>query len=371
MDTSAANASDLEWVATAQDLERLCERLREAEWLALDTEFLREQTYYPKLCLIQLADQRQTWCVDMLAFPEQAAAPLFERLEQGHTVKVLHAASQDLEIFVQRRGRAPQPVFDTQIAAALLGHGDQLGYAALVEKRLGITLDKSLTRADWSRRPLPAPMRAYAAADVRHLAELYPRLRAELQACGRLGWLEEDCARLTEAQRYLTPPEQAWRRLKGYARLSAQARAAAAALAAWRETQAQARDRPRQWILDDAAIYRLAERRPATRAQLEALDALPPRTLARHGEALLRTLNEAPPAPAVTEAAPLEAKDQARLRELLAQVRERAAALNLPPSLLASRAELEQLLRHGAQAQIVLLRGWRREVLGAELLQRL
>jgi ribonuclease D len=370
METSARPASRLAWIATPADLHRLVDEVRAAEWLALDTEFLREQTYYPKLCLIQLADERTVWCVDTLALPEDAAAALFERLERPQTVKIFHAASQDLEIFVQRRARAPLPLFDTQLAAALLGAGDQLGYAALVEQRLGIRLDKSLTRADWSRRPLPAPMLAYAAADVRYLADLYPRLRAELESCGRLSWLEEDCARLADPARYRNPPELAWKRLKGLWRLPASAAGAAAALAAWRESQAQALDRPRQWILDDAAIYRLAERRPTTRAQLEALAVLPPKTLARHGEALLGVLAAAPQAPPAAEPAPLTAEQNARLRELLACVRARAAALKLPASLLAPRVELEALLRHGAQAQVALLQGWRRKVLGEELLRR-
>lgn len=364
------------WIDSAAALADAAASWARAEWLALDTEFVRETTYYPKLCLIQVSDGANASCIDVLALDAQALAPLLEVLlpaQASAQDKIFHSASQDLEIFVQLAGGVPTPLFDTQIAAALLGAGDQLGYAALVEKRLGVTVDKSLTRTDWSRRPLSAAELAYAADDVRHLAELYPQLREELAARGRLAWLREECARLSDPARYRTRAEDAWRRLKGLARLPAPARGVAAALAAWRERMAQERDRPRKWILDDDALYRIAERAPASMPQLAALEALPPKTLERHGASLLQAVaaaNSDGPA-VVDEEPPLDEVQKTRLKRLQETVRGLAASLEIPVSLLAPRADLERLARHGEGAGVMLLQGWRRDVAGADVLKLL
>jgi ribonuclease D len=357
-------------LATAEQLASACGNWRKAPWLALDTEFLREDTYYPKLCLLQVGDGVDNLCIDAVALPGEALRPLLDMLFQASAPKVFHAASQDLEIFAQLEGRTPQPLFDTQVAAALLGYGDQLGYASLVEKLLGVKLDKSLTRTDWSRRPLNAAELAYAADDVRYLGEIYPRLRQELESRGRLHWLEEDCLRLGDPARYRNPPEQAWRRLKGLARLAAPAQRAAAALAAWRERVAQERNRPRKWILDDEPLYRLAERRPGDRAQLEDLRLLPPKTLERHAAALLETIAGAAgdTTPLAVEESALDDAQKARLKRLLERLRALGETLGIPPSLLAPRGDVEVLLRRGAEADVPLLRGWRRGAAGEELL---
>src|SRR5690349_17033456 len=199
-------------IATQDGLAAQLERWRAEPWLAVDTEFVREDTYFAQLCLLQLSDGRNQVCVDALAVD---LAPLFAFLHQPGAIKVFHSAGQDLELFVQRGGDCPRPLFDTQIAAALLGHGEQLGYAALVERRLGLKVDKSLSRTDWSQRPLPEAALAYAADDVRHLAVLYPALREELEQRGRLSWLEAECARATDAARYRPDPASAWRGVKG------------------------------------------------------------------------------------------------------------------------------------------------------------
>jgi ribonuclease D len=359
-------------LTTHQQLAEACAVWAQKPWLALDTEFLREDTYYSRLCLVQVGDGAANTCVDALALAGPALQPLLDAIYAPGPVKVFHAASQDLEILVQLAGSVPLPLFDTQLAAALLGLGDQLGYAALVEKRLGLKLDKSLTRADWSRRPLPPAELAYAADDVRYLGEIYPPLRDELVQRGRLAWLEEDSARAADASRYANPPEQAWRRLKGLPRLAPPAQHAAAGLAAWRERVAQERNRPRKWILDDEPLYRLAERRPSTHAQLEELKALPPKTLERHGAAILELLAALPDAPALaTEEPPLDDKQKALLKRLQERLRAIGEAQNLPPSLLAPRADVEALLRKGPQVELPLLKGWRREVAGEELLKLL
>lgn len=346
-----------------------CEKWRERDWLALDTEFVRESTYYPRLCLIQAADGHGEACIDTLALDAAALRPLLDVL-YGAGTKVFHAASQDLEVLLQLGGAVPQPLFDTQLAAALLGIGDQLGYAALVERLLGVRLDKSLTRTDWSRRPLSAAELAYAADDVRYLAQIYPRLQDQLDAAGRLGWLVEDCARMADPERYRSPPDTAWRRLKGLARMAPPAQRAATALAAWREQTAQARDRPRKWILDDEPLYRLAERRPHNLAQLESLKLLPPKLLERHGETLVARMAEAAdtPLPPGIDLPPLSDAQKALARQMAERVRAEAERLGLPPALLASRGDLETLVREGATAALPLLGGWRREVIGEALL---
>lgn len=360
-------------IETAPALQAVAQAWSRHSWLAVDTEFVRDDSYYPKPCLIQVGDGHDDVCVDAVALDTPALQPLFATLAAPAVTKVFHSASQDLEIFVQLTGDCPRPLFDTQLAASLLGEGDQLGYAGLVERRLGIKLDKSLTRTDWSRRPLTDAELAYAAADVRHLAEIYPQLRDELTACGRLAWLEEDCARLTDPQRYRNPPEEAWRRLKGIARLEASAQRVAAELAGWRETVAQERNRPRKWILEDEPLYRLAERRPASEEQLADLKVLSPKTLARHGSALLGIIARArhDAHPIAAEEPPLVDVQKAKLQKLQEWLRQRASQLNLPPSLLAPRADVEAIVRRGPEAGVPVLEGWRRDVAGAELLKLL
>lgn len=358
-------------VTTPEALAEHVERWQQRPWLALDTEFLREDTYHPILCLVQVGDGRQEVCIDALALPGAGLKPLWDLLAQPSITKIVHAASQDMEIFV-RLGTGPvAPLFDTQVAAALLGHGDQLGYAGLIEKLRGIKLDKSLTRTNWSRRPLSAAELAYAAADVEHLADVHEELREALRAAGRLSWMEEDCARLADAERYSNPPADAWRRLKGLVRLAPDMQPVAVALAAWREQLAQERDRPRKWILDDEALYRIAERRPRTVGELQALQVLPPKTLEKHGEALAELVRaaEGGPVPAAAQELPLDEAGKARMKRLQDALRVIAERLNLPASMLAPRADLEALVRYGAAAEAGVLSGWRREVAGEALLK--
>ncbi|HKJ09429.1 MAG TPA: ribonuclease D, partial [Gammaproteobacteria bacterium] len=206
-------------VDTPEALAELCRRLDGCDWLALDTEFHREKTYYPQFCLLQLATPELVAWVDPLTVPD--LGPLLELLNGEQIVKVFHAARQDLEIFYHLTGRVPAPVFDTQVAAPLLGHPDQAGYGALVSAVLGVNLSKGHARADWTRRPLPAKQLEYALDDVRYLARLYPQLRDELQQRGRLQWLAEDFAALVDPAQYENPPASAWRRIRGTDRLRA------------------------------------------------------------------------------------------------------------------------------------------------------
>ncbi|HSW13398.1 MAG TPA: ribonuclease D [Solimonas sp.] len=357
------------FIDTSAPLAEHVSRWASRDWLAVDTEFVRTDTYHARLCLIQVGDGSTSVCIDPLAIKD--LQPLLDLLMQPQMVKVLHSASQDYEIFVQLTGKAPGPLFDTQIAATLLGYGDQIGYAGLIDKLCGVTLDKSLSRTDWARRPLTEAELAYAAADVEHLAVIYPRLREELQQAGRLAWLEEDCARLCDPARYRTPPETAWQRLKGLARLPAREQQVAAVLAGWRETEAMARNRPRKWILDDEPLYRMAERKPQTLAQLDALHVLPPKTLDKHGEKLLSLVAQGLAAPETLLASDdqLSGEQKQRLKALQLRLGEIADKLALPATFIAPRADLLALLLRGPQANVSLLQGWRLEVAGNALLK--
>ncbi|MCC6134907.1 MAG: ribonuclease D [Candidatus Contendobacter sp.] len=273
------------YIADQPALADFCAGLRGADWLALDTEFIRERTYYPQLCLIQIASADRIACIDPLALP--SLEPLLERLYDPATTKILHSASQDLEIFFHLRGAVPTPIFDTQRAALALEQGKQIGYAALVQQLLGVDLAKTHTRADWRRRPLLPEWLVYAADDVRYLPELYQRQRAALEECGGLAALVEDCAALADAEHYRPQPWAVWQRVREQQRLRGVQRAVLQEVAAWREEQAIAHDRPRRWILDDAALIELARRLPETLADLQQIPGLPATTLRRHGEILL------------------------------------------------------------------------------------
>ncbi|MGQ0502074.1 MAG: ribonuclease D [Panacagrimonas sp.] len=357
------------FISTQSALSESIDRWRAAPFLALDTEFVREQTYHPQLCLVQVGTGDSNACIDMLAGLD--FQPLWNLLVRPGALRVFHAGGQDLEILGRHAGACPDPLFDTQVAAAMLGYGEQLGYAGLVEAMTGVRLDKSLSRADWSLRPLGPKEIAYAADDVRYLAQIYPRLEEELDQRGRLAWLREDCRALAVPARYRASPQTEWKRLKGLVRLEPAAQHVAARLAEWREVLAEQRDRPRRWILPDEAIYALAERRPRTLDQLVALAVLPPKSLDRHAETLLALIQQAADSSAPALVVEVRASDAEKLKIkcLIERVRTLALELGVPPSLLAPRAEIEALMADGANANIGLLRGWRREVAGIPLLQ--
>ena len=353
------------YCASPAELEALCRRLRDAPALAVDTEFLREKTYHARLCLLQLASDELVAVVDPLAVPD--LSPLLDVLYAPSVLKVMHAARQDLEILHRLRGRPPAPVYDTQLAAALLGHPEQVGYGALVAAELGVELDKGQARTDWARRPLEPEQLAYAADDVRYLLPLYRRQQAALAARGRSGWLEEDMAALSDPAAYDEDPEAAWRRVKGAARLAGGQRAVLQALAAWRERTAAAADRPRRWILGDEVLLDLARRMPRDRRALGRVRGLSEGFLARHGDEVLACIARAralprerwPAAPPARRPDPAA---EALADVLMAVVRLRAAEAEVAPAVLATRRDLERVAR--GERDGPLFRGWRRELVG-------
>ncbi|MDS4020020.1 MAG: ribonuclease D [Candidatus Competibacter sp.] len=356
--------NDFLYIVDQAALTDCCSRLRGASWLALDTEFIRERTYYPQLCLIQIASADETACIDPLALP--SLDPLLDLLYDPGITKVLHAAQQDLELFFHLRGAAPGPVFDTQLAALALGCGNQIGYATLVRRLLGVELDKTHTRADWRRRPLAPEWLAYAADDVRYLPELYQRQRAALIERGWLDALAEDFRVLADPGRYRLQPLDAWRRVRDHNRLRGVQRAVLRALAAWREERACASDRPRRWILDDLVLLELARRMPQTPDELRRIRDLPPATLHRHGDALLERIAASraePPErwPTRPTRPHLSPEQAGRVDELLALIEARANQYDIPPQAVADRRDVEQWL---AGADSPLRHGWRAVVFG-------
>ncbi len=357
------------YIDTPAQLDTLCEQLRRHDWLTLDTEFLREKTYRPRLCLLQVANPDVIACIDPLAVED--LSPLLDLLYDPAITKVLHAAHQDLEIFFDLRGEVPAPVFDTQIAATLLGHGDQIGYGNLVKAELGIELEKAHARADWCHRPLDNAQLTYAADDVRHLRDVYLQQNTRLAELGREQWLQADFDDMVDPARYHNPPEKAWLRVKGSNRLKGVQLAVLQAVAAWREEQAQQSNRPRRWILKDEVLLDMAKQTPATLDKLGRIRGLEGSTVQRHGEVLLQRISEAKKLPREQWPEPktgprLPQEQEPLVDMLMALLREQCQRQHISPSAVAGRRELELLLL--GEHDIQLLHGWRAAIAGESLL---
>jgi ribonuclease D len=356
---------------TTEQLVHALQQIEHSDFVAIDTEFMRESTYYAGLCLIQIATLEHCVIVDPLAIGE--LRPLWEFLAARQRLKVLHAGRQDLEVLSQAMAPAglgiPGPVFDTQIAAALLGHAAQIGYGPLVAERLGHTLPKGLARSDWSRRPLSVQELEYAADDVRYLAPLYINLRDALAAQDRLGWLQEESRELEDERLYRTEPDAAWRRLKGLDRLRPEQRSTAKLLARWRESRAMSSDKPRGWILPDESLREIAERLPVSAADLEQLRSVAPGTIRKRGTEILALVAEgkalAANEPASFIAPRPEPEKLALVTKLMAFVRAQAEQMKVAPELLVTRRDAEHLVFSGRAER--LMTGWRREVIGERL----
>jgi len=367
-------------VTTSAELLHALERLAESDFVALDTEFMRESTYFPKLCLIQAATAKHCVVIDPLALTE--LQPLWDFLNDRGRIKVLHAARQDLEVMSlgmtslainQSEVTLSGPIFDTQIAAALLGHPAQIGYGALVAERLGQTLAKGHTRTDWSRRPLSVEQLQYAEDDVRYLVPLYINLRDALEQAGRTHWLYEDTRELELPGLHRTEPEAAWKRLKGLDRLRPEQRATAKLLAQWREENAVKHDKPRGWILADDALREIAEQLPTDTAALQTVRNLPAGVVRKRGDELLaliaRGREQASGEPAAMTATRPDPQLVATVTQLMNFTRLQAEELKVSPELLATRRDVEQLVF--ARRTDRLMSGWRKAVIGEPLVAKL
>jgi len=356
-------------IDTADALTAFATSAASAAALSLDTEFMREKTYRAELCLLQIAAGDRAACIDPLAIPDLSVlAPL---LGASGGVKIMHAARQDLEVLLPAVGMV-QPVFDTQIAAALAGHPSQVGYGELVRRLLGVELAKAHTRADWSRRPLSAEEQEYALDDVRHLGALRASLLETLDAKGRVPWLEEELAALANPDALRVAPEDAWKKIKGLPALDPQRQQLAQALGAWRERRAVERNRPRGWILDDLSLREIVLRLPRSSDALTALPDMQESVVRKCGEELLALVSEArisdppPPLPRRERPDPAQLALVKRLADVATEV---AKGLEINAEVLATRRELEKLA--AGKRDVSLLRGWRKEIVGQRLLAAL
>jgi len=249
-------------ITTTADLAQACERLARHSFVTVDTEFLRETTYYPLLCVAQIASIEEAVVIDTLA-PDLDLAPFFALMNNQQVLKVFHAARQDIEICWHMAGTIPHPLFDTQVAAMVLGYGDSIAYAQLVQRVTRDVLDKSHRLTDWSRRPLSQMQVAYAESDVTHLRDVYLKLSADLEKRGRIEWVFEEMSVLTSPDTYRFEPEHAWERLRTRVRKPKEL-AILMEVAAWREREAQTRDIPRNRVLKDDALLEIAANAPAS-----------------------------------------------------------------------------------------------------------
>jgi ribonuclease D len=359
-------------ITTTAELETFCAKVRGQDFIAVDTEFMRETTYWPKLCLIQAATPDAEAVIDPLADGIDLS-PFLEILRDPSITKVFHAARQDVEIFNNLKAM-PASLFDTQVAAMAAGYGEQIAYDALVRNMLKIELDKSSRFTDWARRPLTDNQLTYALADVTHLAALYPRLRARLETEGRLAWVADEMTSLCDPALYDVSPENAWRRLKPR-KQTARYLSVYRAVAGWRERTAQLRDQPRSRILKDDAIDELASQAPTDAGQMERLRSVPKGFAgSRFGPELLDTIREAlrdpeASAPVVEKTrAPHNPAAGAVVELLKVLLKARAEDAGVASKLIATVSDLEQIAQDD-NADTPALSGWRKEAFGADALR--
>lgn len=360
-------------ITTTAELAVFCDKLKGQPFVAVDTEFMRETTYWPKLCLIQAAGANGVEaCIDPLAEGIDLE-PFLVLMRDEKILKVFHAARQDVEIFNNLQAM-PRPLFDTQVAGMAAGFGEQIAYDALVRQMLKIELDKSSRFTDWARRPLSDNQLTYALADVTHLASLYPMLRERLEKEGRLGWVTDEMANLTDPAVYDVEPENAWKRLRPR-KHAAKYMAVYKAVAAWRERMAQTRDQPRGRILKDEAIDEVATQAPTDADQLDRLRSVPKGfSGSRFGPDLLAAVREALKdpeayAPVVERSRTAPSPAAGAVVELLkVLLKARAEEAGVASKLIATVSDLD-LIANDDEADTPALKGWRREAFGEDALK--
>lgn len=368
MSNNTSSEYEILYVDSTDKLQQLCLSIKDAPTLILDTEFVREKTYRAKLCLLQIATDDIVACVDPVAISD--ISPLMNIINEQSKLKVLHAARQDYEIFYDLTGQLPQPLFDTQLAASLLGYGEQVGYASLVSKILGIQLDKAHTRTDWSKRPLSEAQIKYASDDVVYLRQLYPLLTQQLKEKGREDWLNEEFDSLCQKELYLTKLDDAWQRVKGINRLRPRQLAAAKNLSHWREEMAIKKDLPRRWIISDDILLAIAQLLPKNRSQLESIANIKKAFIDKSENTILNCVKEAlelddASLPSVKKPERLTAEQEIVVDLLLIQLKIIANNQNISVSNIANRKMLEKLIK--GKKDIALLKGWRYQLAGKKI----
>lgn len=358
---------DYEYIETSDALLAFCEKLGSKSYMAIDTEFLREKTYWPQLCLVQIKSDECLACIDAQTISD--LGPLIKLLKSPDIMKVLHSASQDMEIFFWLDKQAPSPVFDTQIAAPLLGHAEQIGYGNLVKAELNVNLEKAHTRADWTRRPLPEKQVFYALDDVIYLEQLYLKMRATLESRNRLAWLDSEFAELSDAAKYNKPARDQWKKLRAAQNMKGHSLAALQGLAEWRELLARESDRPRAWIIKDDVLADIAKQLPDSGNELSHIRGLVARTREKHGKHILdiieNTRNVKPePLPAYEKKKKVSPEDATMVDLLTALVSVHALQHEINPTQLASKKQLEVCV---AERSSKSLSGWRHALIGSQI----
>ena len=362
-----------ELINDSATLADFCQRLARVPYIAVDTEFMRESTYYPDLCLIQVASPEEAAAIDPKA-PDLDLGPLLELLVRNEDVlKIFHAGGQDLEIVHNLTGTTPYPLFDTQIAAMALGMGEQIGYSNLVETMLKIKLDKGARFTDWSRRPLDKRQIDYAIGDVTHLIRLFPKMLERLRTTGRGDWLDQEMERLGDPAGYLNIPDLAWMRIKSPSR-KPDVLGRLKALAAWREREAQGKDLPRGRIIKDETLADIASHPPQRQADLAKVRGLSTSWAQNDiGQRLMNAIASAEPMPetelpAREDRKPGLGKEGALIADLLKLLlKVRAREADVVPRLIARAEDLEAIAA-GQRDDLALLKGWRFDVFGKDAL---
>lgn len=357
--------TDGSYIDQTEELIEFCRRATEHSWIAIDTEFLREKTYYSQLCLIQIATQDEIACIDPLSIDD--LAPLNALMTNTSVLKVMHSGGQDMETLYQTLGSMPTPVFDTQTAAALLGEGEQISYAGLVKSLLDIELPKSQTRTNWAKRPLTESQLAYAADDVRYLRDVYLKEVASLKVQNRLEWATQESRKLENVALYEPEPSGLLKKVKGQHLLPLIARAVVYELANWRELLAREKNLPRKWIIPDQVLLDLGTQPVTDVAALAEIPSLTEKQITRYGEQLVTCTKSALAYDeshwqSILRRTHITPAQQAEVKRLQKIVEQAATEHNIAQSLIASRKELEHYVLDGAD--IPVLHGWRLEVVG-------
>ena len=365
------------YITSPEPLRRLCAQAQTEGRLAIDLEFIRENTYAPQLALIQIAVGDTCAIVDPLSVDD--LSPLVEALTTPGVLKVLHAAGQDVEVLHWHTGSLAEPIFDTQIAASMVGLGEQLSYGRLVDILLGVSLTKGESYSDWLRRPLLPSQTQYALDDVRYLLPLHDRLAKRLDGMGRAAWAADECRKFTDPALYERDPRTLYRRIRNGKSLSPQGLATLRELAAWRDEEAQRRNRPHGRVLSNEILVDLARRAPQTRADLQRLRGLPQRELERSADALLAAVQRGLAVPEADQPQPenrdhrLTPSEELTVKFLDASLKALCQREKLPPSFIANRNDLETLVRRYRKNRLAaegspVLEGWRGELVGKDLL---
>jgi ribonuclease D len=361
---------DYDYIDNNTGLAQFCASISSAPYCVIDTEFIRESTYYPELALIQIASDDQLACIDPLAITE--FEPLAELLANENLLKVFHSSSQDLEILYQKFGKVPVPVFDTQLAAAVLGYNHQISYADLVQQITGVALEKKHTRANWMRRPLSQDEIDYAMDDVRYLLPVYENLNQKLESTRRYSWIDKDLRAMSDADNYQVDKTQLWKRLKGVLKLKGERLQIASDLCQWREDLAQSQNRPRRWIAKDDTLVEIARQQPADIDALSQISELSDKTVKRHGDNLLKIVAQA----ARVDAAQWPqhdrlknlSKQQLALGDcLMAMCRVIADQNQIAMATLATRKDIDNLILNQKSSRLT--QSWRFAMAGEQLLE--